>query len=171
MSRRFWVFAYASLMWEPGFEPEETQTAWIYGYHRALCILSIRYRGTKDNPGLVMGLDIGGSCRGQAHLVKRGEEEEVASMLHEREMPTGVYRPLNLKTRLEDGRHVDALAYVARRDHEQYCRLPEDKAARLIRNGFGQRGRAFDYLDCTVRRMDELGIHDASLRRILESAR
>ena len=171
MSERLWVFAYASLMWDAGFNPEETQTAWVSGYHRALCILSIRYRGTPESPGLVMGLDRGGSCRGLAHLVGKGEEARVTAMLDERELPTGVYSPLKLRTRLGDGRTVSALAYVARRDHVQYRRLPEAEAARLIAQGHGSRGRAYDYLECTLRRMDDLGIRDARLRRILDSAR
>lgn len=167
---RLWVFAYASLMWFPGFEPEETRTAWISGYHRALCILSVRYRGTPQNPGLVMGLDKGGACRGLAHLVRKGEEEAVTAMLHEREMPTGVYDPRFLRTRLDDGRHVKALSFVALRSHEQFRRLSLQEAATCIRLGVGEKGRAYDYLECTVKRMHELGIHDAKLKRILELA-
>lgn len=169
-SERLWVFAYASLMWFPGFGPEETRTAWIHGYHRSLCILSVRYRGTTDNPGLVMGLDKGGACRGLAHLVRKGEEEAVTAMLHEREMPTGVYDPRFLAARLDDGRHVKALSFVALRSHEQFRRLPDSEAANCIRHGRGDKGRAYDYLECTLKRMDELGIHDAKLKRILELA-
>jgi cation transport protein ChaC len=168
--QRLWVFAYASLLWLPGFTPEKTLTAWIHGYHRSLCLLSVRYRGTEKNPGLVMGLDKGGSCRGQVHLVKAGEEERVTADLFEREMKTGVYHPLFLNARLEDGKDVKALSFVARRDHEQYRRLSEADAARLVRTGVGEKGRAYDYLECTLKRMDELGIHDARLWRILKSA-
>jgi cation transport protein ChaC len=167
MGQRLWIFAYASLMWDAGFDPEETQTAWVSGYHRALCILSVRYRGTTEKPGLVMGLDRGGSCRGLAHLVRRGEEERVRALLDERELPTGVYHPLKLKTRLQDGRTVPALAYVARRDHEQYCRLSEAQAALLTAEGLGSKGRSYEYLECTLKRMEELGIRDARLKRIL----
>jgi cation transport protein ChaC len=169
-NERLWIFAYASLMWYPGFTPERTETAWISGYHRALCILSIRYRGTEKSPGLVMGLDRGGSCRGQVHLVKRGEEERVKDDLFEREMKTGVYHPLFLNTRLEGGTHVKSLAFVARRDHEQYRRLDEAEAASYVKHGVGDKGRAFDYLANTLARMDELGIHDAKLKRILDLA-
>ncbi len=170
MAERLWVFAYASLMWYPGFQPERTSAAWINGYHRALCILSVRYRGTMENPGLVMGLDLGGSCRGLAHLVKRGEEKIVSDMLHEREMPTEVYEPRHLRTRLQDGSQVMALAFVAKRDHPQYCRLKEEDAAQRIRHGLGEKGRAYEYLESTLACMDKLGIHDAKLKRILKLA-
>lgn len=167
---RLWIFAYASLLWFPGFEPEETRAAWIHGYHRALCILSVLYRGTPQNPGLVMGLDKGGACRGLAHLVRKGEEEAVTAMLYEREMPTGVYVPRFLKTRLDDDRKINALSFVAKRDHAQFRRLSVQEAATCIKQGVGEKGRAYDYLECTVKRMDELGIHDAKLKRILELA-
>ena len=63
-----WVFGYGSLMWSPCFSYEEKRPARVHGYHRALCILSTRYRGTHRKPGLVMGLCRGGftsraSCR------------------------------------------------------------------------------------------------------------
>ena len=91
-------------------------------------------------------------------------------MLHEREMPTGVYEPRLLKTRLLDGSQVMALAFVAKRDHVQYFRLTETEAAFRIRHGQGEKGRAFDYLESTLTCMDELDIHDAKLKRILRLA-
>ncbi len=59
-----WVFGYGSLMWSPGFGYKQKRLARAYGYHRALCILSTRYRGTHRRPGLVVGLCRGGSCWG-----------------------------------------------------------------------------------------------------------
>src|SRR5437773_9356875 len=63
-----WVFGYGSLMWSPGFGYKQKRLARAYGYHRALCILSTRYRGTHRRPGLVVGLCRGGSCwRSEEH--------------------------------------------------------------------------------------------------------
>ena len=58
-----WIFAYGSLMWDPGFAYVEAQPATLHGYHRQFCIYSYAYRGTPERPGLVLGLDRGGSCR------------------------------------------------------------------------------------------------------------
>ena len=65
-----WVFAYGSLTWDPGFPFEEARPALLRGYHRAFCLYSTHYRGTPERPGLVLGLDRGGACRG--HLKRLG---------------------------------------------------------------------------------------------------
>ena len=69
----FWVFGYGSLMWSPCFSYEAKAPGRAHGYHRALCILSTRYRGTLRRPGLVMGLCRGGSCWGMAFRIDRGQ--------------------------------------------------------------------------------------------------
>ena len=58
------IFAYGSLMWRPDFEFEKSSPATITGYHRRLSIVSNHYRGTFEKPGLVLGLDSGGTCKG-----------------------------------------------------------------------------------------------------------
>lgn len=163
-----WVFAYGSLMWQPDFDYVEAQGALLRGYHRAMCILSTHYRGCAEAPGLVLGLDHGGSCRGRAFRVAAERAAAVIALLHEREMITGVYRPGPLPISLDDGRRVTAHGFVVRRDHAQYCgRLRPDEAARLIRQGCGSRGRSRDYLASTVAHLDALGIRDGSLHRLL----
>jgi cation transport protein ChaC len=88
----FWVFAYGSLMWRPGFDHVEARPALLKGYHRAFCISSTHYRGSAAKPGLVLGLDRGGpAAAGLSH--RRRARPSVARYLHEREMVTGVYEP------------------------------------------------------------------------------
>lgn len=162
-----WVFAYGSLIWRPDFQPAESRMARLAGWHRAMCILSTVYRGTPSRPGLVLGLDRGGSCRGRALRVGGAEWPTIKAMLDARELVTGVYRPRFLPVRLDDGRRVAAYAFVCDRAHSQYWRGGRDEAVRLIRQGRGSGGRARDYLASTVEHLAALGIADRSLRTLL----
>ena len=89
-----WIFGYGSLMWRPGFDYVERLPVRLHGYHRAFCVWSHRYRGTPERPGLVLGLDRGGSCLGIAYRIAPEKQDTVLAYLHEREMITGVYIPV-----------------------------------------------------------------------------
>lgn len=162
-----WIFGYGSLMWRPDFPHVETRPALVRGYHRAMCVYSVRYRGTSECPGLVLGLDRGGACRGRAFKVAAADAEKVIAYLDEREMPNQVYVPTWLKTEIP-GRTVSAYGFVVRRDHVQYAgKLPTEKAVELILQGHGSGGPCLDYMRNTVRHLDELGISDGQLHRVL----
>lgn len=162
-----WVFAYGSLIWRPDFAPAEMRMARLAGWHRAMCILSTVYRGTPESPGLVLGLDRGGSCRGRALRVAAADWPAVKARLDARELVTGVYDARFLPIRLEDGRRVAAYAYVCNRGHRQYWCGPVDEAVRLIRQGHGASGCARDYLASTVEHLAALGMADSALHRLL----
>jgi cation transport protein ChaC len=164
----FWVFGYGSLMWHPGFPHKEVRVATLRGYHRDFCVYSFRYRGTPRVPGLVLGLDRGGSCRGMAFRVPWQEGEAVLDYLYERELVTGVYVPRWLQVETDGGRVV-AAGFVVDRDHEQYAgKLSPEEIADLIIQGAGQRGLCTDYLANTVRHLENLGLPDPRLGRLLK---
>lgn len=161
------MFAYGSLMWRPDFAPAEARAARLVGWHRAMCILSTIYRGTPERPGLVLGLDRGGSCVGRALRVPAAEWPGVRSLLHEREMVTNVYIPRTVGVRLDDGRRVAAYCFTVDRTHPQYWRGTAEQGAALIRQGVGPRGSSRDYLASTIDHMDALGLREGALHRLL----
>lgn len=166
-----WVFGYGSLIWSPCFPFVESQRARLYGYHRSLCILSIRNRGTRERPGLALGLDRGGSCTGRAFLIQADAAAASATALWEREMATAVYDPRCLDVRLASGQTVKALVFVARPGHPQYVSgLSEADAAALVRQGNGCYGSALDYLRNICAHLDECRIKEGPLHRILALA-
>ena len=163
--RDFWVFGYGSLMWRPGFKYIERAIATVHGYHRALCIYSHVHRGTREAPGLVLGLDRGGSCKGVAFRVAADRREETVHYLHERELVTSVYleRPVHL-TLDPSGKRVKALAYVVDRSHAQFAgKLAREVSLGLIRQGVGQSGENTEYVWNTYLHLVELGIRDSDL--------
>lgn len=167
----FWVFGYGSLMWHPGFPHIEVRPAVLHGYHRHFCVYSHRYRGTRERPGLVLGLDRGGSCQGLVYRVPAAEGRDAAAYLNEREMNTNVYRPRWLNARTRDGL-VKAAAFVVDRDHVQYAgRLPVERLVDLIVQGHGERGPCVAYLENTVYHLKGLGLRDRALERLLALVR
>jgi glutathione-specific gamma-glutamylcyclotransferase len=166
-----WVFGYGSLMWSPGFRASRKSVALARGYHRAMCILSHRYRGTPDKPGLVMGLCRGGSCWGMAFRVPAGRVRRVLALLWKREMLNKVYKPTLIPVVVAPGRRIRALAFVADVTHRQFVgELSLRGRARLIAQGIGERGRCMDYIRNTLEHMLALGLDDPRLSRLLDAA-
>lgn len=162
-----WVFGYGSLMWNPGFDTVERRQATMYGLHRALCIHSWVHRGTQQAPGLVLGLDRGGCCRGIAFRTPARSRSQVIDYLRERELVTNVYLERWRKVRLDDARTVAALVYVVDRSHEQYAgRMSDDAIADVVTRANGRSGNNLDYVVSTVSHLREEGIHDPHLEAV-----
>jgi glutathione-specific gamma-glutamylcyclotransferase len=160
----FWVFGYGSLMWKPGFDYEERVPGLLRGFHRSLCVYSNRHRGTADCPGLVLGLDRGGACKGIAFRIAPERVEATHAYLTEREQLNRVYIEVFPRIGLHDGRTIRALAYVVDRTHRQYSgKLAHQEIIRLVRQGNGQSGACRDYVLNTLASMEEMGVSDHAL--------
>ena len=160
-----WVFAYGSLLWNPGFEPAERRRATLRDFHRSFAMRSIHHRGSQEEPGLVLALDFeeGAACDGLALRVAEAQTREVLAALRERELISSAYLEKRVPLETEGG-PVTALAYVIDRDHQQYCGgLPLGVQADIIAVAAGGRGPNADYLFETVRALRALGIEDGDL--------
>lgn len=170
-ARDCWIFGYGSLMWDPGFAYVRSAPALVRGYHRAFCIYSRRWRGSPEHPGLVLGLDRGGSCHGVAFLVAAGRVAPTLEALWEREMSSRVYIPKLVRARLPHAT-VEALAFMADRAHRNYAgRLTLEEVARRLVSCRGQRGPNLEYLERTIEHLARLGLEDRHLIRVLAATR
>lgn len=163
-----WIYGYGSLIWRPEFDFEERRHALLHGYHRALCLWSRVNRGTPERPGLVFGLDVGGSCRGVAFRIGKRRATDIMEALWRREMPSGAYIPRWLTCRTEAGA-ITALAFTMNRQTDAYVRdLPPEHLLHIVRNAHGSYGPCIDYVLETA---DALMRHDIVDKRLSALAR
>jgi cation transport protein ChaC len=170
-SGELWVFGYGSLMWRPGFAYLERVPARLIGLHRALCVFSFVHRGTPERPGLVLGLDRGGMCRGIAFRVAATLRAQTIGYLRSREQVTTVYLETMRRIELEDEqkRKVSALCYIVDRSHVQYAgRLSLAESLHYVRQGHGRSGQNRDYVLETVRALEALGYRESELHLLAE---
>jgi cation transport protein ChaC len=166
-----WVFGYGSLMWRPGFDYLERVEARLIGAHRALCVYSFVHRGTPERPGLVLGLDLGGACRGIAFRVAASNRAGTIAYLRAREQVTMVYRETVRRVWLKSdpARQVQALCYMVDRGHPQYAgRLTVEQQLHHVRQGHGQSGANRDYVVATVAALESLGYRESDLHLLAE---
>lgn len=164
-----WVFGYGSLMWRPGFEYVEKAPAKCIGYQRKFCIYSTVYRGTPEDAGLVLGLDVGGETTGMAFRVAPENKVKVMEYLREREQINDVYHeilhPLDI---VGHGKKM-AIFYVAIDGHEQYAGdLTKDQQAEIIARSAGGMGSNRDYLFNSHNILLELDIHDEYMAKLVD---
>lgn len=177
-----WVFGYGSLMWRPGFAYEARSPAVLAGYHRAFCRYSLRHRGTPQRPGLVIGLSEGGRCTGAAYRIASAAEPDVLAYLDERE--GAGYHRLRLPVTLladptGDGTaaagedvpgSVQAWTYVPNPEHPSYFgRTDRDHIVRLVAQGVGESGTAYDYLRDMLTQIERLGVEEPELWAVLHA--
>lgn len=169
VSDDLWVFGYGSLMWRPGFDFIEQHPAKLIGEHRALCVYSFDHRGTPEKPGLVLGLDRGGACRGIAFRVEASKRTATIQYLREREQTTHVYREVMRTVWLNNSakERISALTYVVDRGHVQYAgRLKLAEQVHFVRQGHGRSGQNRDYVLSTVKAIEAQGLRDEGLHQL-----
>jgi cation transport protein ChaC len=169
-----WVFGYGSLIWRPGFDFVERVPARVIGLHRCLCVYSFVHRGTPERPGLVLGLDRGGACRGVAFRAAAKDRAATLTYLRAREQVTSVYletvRTVWLAGKPE--RAVRAVCYVVDRRHPQYAgRLTLEQQLHYVRQGHGSSGANRDYVLEAVASLEALGVRDRELHLLAERLR
>lgn len=166
--RPFWLFAYGSLLWRPECPSVESRRARLHGYHRGLYLWSHLHRGTPEQPGLVLGLDRGGSCGGVVYRLPEEDLECHLQALWQREMAMPAYRPKWLNCRLEDGRTVQALVFVLQRHLPGYAgALPDGVLRQVLLNASGIHGSTRDYVEQTVRTLRQHAMPDLNLEATL----
>lgn len=166
-----WVFAYGSLMWNPAFHFAESTQATLYGYHRAFCLKTEIGRGNPDAPGLLLGLDRGGCCKGLAYRVHRDQVCEELDIIWSREMVADTYTPRWVTLNCATGK-IPAIGFVMERHNERYINgLSLNASAVMIAKASGALGPCSEYLENTVMALDEIGIGDGPLHRLLDEVK
>jgi glutathione-specific gamma-glutamylcyclotransferase len=167
-----WVFGYGSLMWNPAIHIADSRKAHVRGYHRTFCLSLGAGRGTPERPGLMLGIDRGGSCTGVAHRVAADQAESELSILWLREMVSGAYEPRWVSADVEGVKRLRVLTFVINRSHPRYeGQLAIEVAARRIVAAQGILGTNRDYLYRTVRHLAELGIEDGPMHALERKVR
>lgn len=166
-----WIFAYGSLMWNPGFAPADTLVAKVQGFHRALRLRSLVNRGSAEVPGLVMTLLSGGSCKGLVYRIPPERAEAELQRLWLREMVVGTYVPRWLPCFSPAGEHRALAFTLSRRSPGWAGDLPDERLLHILRHARGRYGTTLDYLERAVHCLREHGIHDRSLEHQLALAR
>jgi cation transport protein ChaC len=161
-----WVFAYGSLMWDPGIHIVEIRVATLAGFHRRFCLKSQLGRGSAANPAVMAALDCGGDCRGLALRIPAAHVERETDILWRREMMSGSYVPTFVALETPQGDIEEAVAFVINRECGRYVELDMDETARLIATGRGVRGTCLEYLENLAERLDLLDLEDRSIREL-----
>ena len=166
-----WVFGYGSLIWNPLFHYVERELATVHGFHRSFCLRSRLGRGSLEQPGLVLGLDFGGSCQGMAFRIEAAQVRPELTLVWRREMVLGSYAPRWVNMRVGK-RRLRGLAFVVNHQHPHYAgKLPIDTVVTILASAHGKFGTCADYLHQTVDCLASHGIHDAHLMGLSERVR
>lgn len=165
-----WVFAYGSLMWNPGFDVSASQEAVAYGWHRAFSLRIERMRATSDAPGLMLALRPGGSCSG---LILRlpcvTKKQDLRTLLAREIRYSEVCDMVRWVTvRTATGAHPALTFWASTKQSQLTEKISLDDAAVLIAQACGPAGSCAEYLHRTVSDLVDRNIHDRNLWQLQE---
>jgi len=168
--RDIFVFGFGSLMWNPACHVEEAISALVRGWHRRFNLWTPLGRGTLELPGVMLGLERGGSCRGLALRIAADKVDEETSIIWRREMLAGAYIPTWVTADLGD-REVDAVTFVINPAYERYAgRLSEEILVHHLACAEGPMGACIEYLEKTVASLDAIGHRSGPMHDLLRRA-
>jgi glutathione-specific gamma-glutamylcyclotransferase len=165
-----YIFAYGSLIWKPAFDYAGMVRGTAQGWRRSFCLRLTRFRGTAQQPGLMMALDRGGTCEGFVQQLHEGREYVELQKLWRREMtmkpPTN--HPRWIEVKLENS-SVLAIAFTANPNRPNYAAdLSPGEISDTLSIACGHWGSGADYLHQTVNALEAAGIHDPYLWQLQE---
>lgn len=160
-SRPVPVFAYGSLIWNPGFAVESSRRATAIGWHRDFSLTLDHFRGTPERPGLMLALASGGTCQGLVLDIAQGTEIQSMRDILRRELVAHelAANACWISVQTERGRET-ALTFYADPVDAPVARLTVREQARLLATAAGAAGSGAEYLLRTARGLSQLGIHD-----------
>lgn len=167
-----WVFAYGSLIWNPGFHFIQQEKAVIHGFHRRFCLKAFVGRGCSQNPGLLLGLDQGGSCLGLGYHIHEAIIAEELKILWDREMMGGSYRPHWVQSRLKNGKSIPMISFVIRKNTNRFFpKAPIEEIAAKINQANGSLGSCRDYVYNTQKALKDYAISDRMIDQVADHLR
>ena len=161
-----WLFGYGSLMWNPAMLFAEHRGGRVLGWHRSYCLWLHMGRGSPEQPGLMLGLDRGGSAAGALFRIPAAEASHELLSPFRRELFTGAYDARWVRVETDTG-PLRAVTFVVNRQHPFYAgRLDEATIAAHLAVATGSLGSCAAYLTQTVAALEALGLRDQYLWRL-----
>jgi len=164
-----WVYAYGSLMWDPGIHFSEVRLADLDGYQRRFTYRITIGRGSPERPALMLSLERqSGCCRGLAFRIAADSVEAESEILWRREMIRGGYSPTLLPMTTPQGA-ITALVFASNHSHPEHVgELSLAETAAVIAGASGPLGTNQAYLEQLVAQLSMLEIEDEYIARLLD---
>ena len=166
-NKNIWVFAYGSLIWNPSFNFDLRRRAHLFGFHRRFCLRTTITRGSPEKPGLVLGLDRGGSAKGILFRIPASIAARECDVIWKREMLSGAYLPSWVKVKTHNGKAIKALTFVIKRNHPSFAApMPDKDSVKIIAEAKGIIGSNSEYLFNTEEALNAEGIKDNKIKKL-----